>query len=74
MTFTITDFGAVGNGKTLNTAAIQSAIDACTAAGGGRVTVPAGKFLSGTILLLRMTTGTPAGRAAASSWRGTRRM
>lgn len=51
MTCIITDFGAVGDGKTLNTAAIQSAIDACTAAGGGRVTVPAGKFLSGTVLL-----------------------
>ena len=51
MTCIITDFGAVGDGKTLNTAAIQSAIDACTAVGGGRVSVPAGRFLSGTILL-----------------------
>ena len=40
-----------GRRETLNTAAIQAAIEACTASGGGRVTVPAGKFLSGTIQL-----------------------
>lgn len=51
MNYSITDFGAMGDGKTLNTAAIQAAIEACTASGGGRVTVPAGKFLSGTIRL-----------------------
>ncbi len=51
MICSITDFGAIGDGKTLNTAAIQAAIDCCTAAGGGRVTVPAGQFLSGTICL-----------------------
>ena len=51
MTYDITDFGAVGDGGTRNTAAIQRAIDACTAAGGGRVNVPPGRFLSGTIRL-----------------------
>lgn len=51
MIYPITDFGAVGDGKTLNTAAIQAAIDACTADGGGRVLIPAGRFLSGTICL-----------------------
>ena len=51
MTCTILDFGAVGDGKALNTGAIQSAIDACTASGGGRVVIPAGKYLSGTICL-----------------------
>ena len=51
MTCTILDFGAVGDGKTLNTGAIQSAIDACTASGGGCVVIPAGKYLSGTICL-----------------------
>lgn len=51
MTYTISDFGAVGDGKTLNTTAIQNAIDACTSAGGGQVIVPAGKYLSGTICL-----------------------
>lgn len=51
MNFSILDFGAVGDGVTLNTRAIQQAIDACTDSGGGRVTVPAGRFLSGTICL-----------------------
>jgi hypothetical protein len=47
----ITDHGAVGNGVTLNTKAIQKAIDAAHAAGGGTVRVPAGDFLTGTIEL-----------------------
>lgn len=44
-------FGAVGDGITKNTKAIQTAIDTCANAGGGRVTVPPGVFLSGTIYL-----------------------
>ena len=47
----ITEYGAVADGKTLNTALIQKAIDACRDSGGGRVTVPVGKFLTGTIQL-----------------------
>src|SRR4051812_45908355 len=46
-TFTVTDFGAVGDGAANNTAAIVKAIDACRAAGGGVVVVPAGRFLTG---------------------------
>ena len=42
--YDITDHGAVADGHTLNTAAIQSAVDACAAAGGGTVVVPAGTF------------------------------
>jgi polygalacturonase len=49
--FRITDYGAVGNGETICTDAIQSAIDACAKAGGGKVVFPNGKFLSGTIVL-----------------------
>jgi polygalacturonase len=47
----ITDYGASGNGTTLNTAAIQKAIDACYKSGGGKVVVPLGVFLTGTIAL-----------------------
>ncbi|PTR01570.1 polygalacturonase [Mucilaginibacter yixingensis] len=47
----IVKFGAVGDGKTLNSAAIQKAIDHCAATGGGKVIFPGGQFLSGTIAL-----------------------
>lgn len=47
----IRDFGAVGDGETLATEAIQAGIDACHAAGGGMVLVPPGTWLTGTIYL-----------------------
>jgi hypothetical protein len=50
-TFQVSDFRAKGDGKTLDTKAIQAAIDACHRAGGGAVFFPAGKFLTGTIVL-----------------------
>ncbi len=43
--------GAYGDGATLNTKAIQRAIDACATEGGGAVVVPAGVFLSGALFL-----------------------
>jgi polygalacturonase len=53
--FPVTDFGAVPDGKTLNTAALQKAIDACSAAGGGTVVIPntdhGGVYLSGALFL-----------------------
>jgi polygalacturonase len=49
--FPITDFGAVGDGTTPCTGAIARAITACNAAGGGRVNVPAGAFLTGAVHL-----------------------
>jgi polygalacturonase len=49
--FDIAEFGARPDGKTLNTAAIQKAVDACAAAGGGRVFCGAGTFLTGSLWL-----------------------
>ena len=45
----VTKAGVVGDGATQNTAAIQQAIDACAAAGGGTLSFPAGRYLTGTI-------------------------
>jgi polygalacturonase len=51
--YPVTDFGAVPNDEhTLNHAAINRAIEACSAAGGGRVVVPAGTWHTGPITLL----------------------
>lgn len=49
--FNIVDYGAKGDSITLNTESIQKTIDACTAAGGGVVQIPSGKFLTGTLRL-----------------------
>src|SRR5215813_9069128 len=49
--FNITNYGAVADGKSDATEAIRKAIAACNAAGGGRVVVPAGVFLTGAIHL-----------------------
>ncbi len=47
----IASLGAVGDGATLNTMAIQNAIDQCAKDGGGTVVVPAGRFISGALFL-----------------------
>ncbi|HUI09019.1 MAG TPA: glycosyl hydrolase family 28 protein [Bacteroidota bacterium] len=47
----VADSGAVGDGRTLNTAALQRAIDGCAAAGGGTVEIPPGDFVTGTLFL-----------------------
>jgi polygalacturonase len=50
--FNVRDYGAVGDGKTLESPAINKAILACAAAGGGTVYLPAGTYLSGSIRLI----------------------
>jgi hypothetical protein len=49
--FNVADFGAVGDGKTLGTRAIQKAIDAAGTVDGGIVEIPAGTFLTGPLQL-----------------------
>ncbi|WP_026235946.1 glycoside hydrolase family 28 protein [Echinicola pacifica] len=49
--FSILDFGAKEGGEFLNTDAIASAISACNEAGGGKVIVPPGVFLTGAVHL-----------------------
>lgn len=49
--YVITDYNAIGDGKTDCTRAIAEAIDICAQQGGGRVVIPAGEFLTGAIHL-----------------------
>lgn len=49
--YNVTAFGAVGDGKQLDTEAIQRAIDTCAEQGGGTVVVPRGEYLSKTLVL-----------------------
>lgn len=50
-TVSVKDFGATGNGATLDTKAVQEAIEHVAAKGGGLVTVPKGTYLCGSIWL-----------------------
>ena len=47
--YNIRDFGAVGDGKTLDHTAINRAIETAVSNGGGQVLVPAGTYLCGSI-------------------------
>jgi len=49
--YNVRKYGAKGDGKTVDTAAVQAAIDACHGDGGGTVLVPAGTFVIGTVEL-----------------------
>jgi hypothetical protein len=49
--FSVREFGAASDGKTLDTKAINAAIDACHRSGGGIAYVPPGVYLSGTVIL-----------------------
>ena len=68
--FNVIDYNAVGNGTTLNTNAIQNAINACTP--GGKVLIPSGTFLSGAIFLKSNMTlqidGTILGSSSAADY------
>lgn len=50
-TFNITEYGAINDGTTLNTLAIQLAIEACVKNGGGTVLIPQGLWLTGPVEL-----------------------
>jgi polygalacturonase len=50
-TYNVLDYNAKPDGKTINTIAIQNAIDAAHKSGGGKVIFPKGSFLTGTLIL-----------------------
>jgi polygalacturonase len=52
--FNVRDFGAVGDGKIKDTAAISKAIQAANQSGCGQVLFPAGTYVSGTFEMLPM--------------------
>jgi polygalacturonase len=70
LTLNIRDYGALGDGTTKDTTAIQQTIDRCAVLGGGEVLIPAGNYLTGALqlrshTLLRLApdailTGTPS--------------
>jgi len=49
--YNISGYGAIGDGKTINTSAIQATINACTTSGGGIILIPKGVFITGAIFL-----------------------
>lgn len=49
--YNVRDYGATGGGRVLETKALNQAVDACAAAGGGTVYLPAGRYLTGTVVL-----------------------
>ena len=49
--YPVTEYGAVGDGTHNDTGALQNAIDACSAQGGGQVLVPRGTYRTGTLYL-----------------------
>ena len=49
--YNVRDYGAKADGTTLDTAAINKAIESCASAGGGQVRLPPGRYLSGTVRL-----------------------
>src|SRR5262249_54619712 len=54
--FNVREHGATGDGKSLDTVAIQKAFDACGEAGGGTVVLPPGTYLSRPLILRTKTT------------------
>jgi len=70
--YSVRDYGAKGDGVTLDTSAVQAAIDACFADGGGTVLVPAGTFQVGTLeLKSNVTLHLAAAAKLLGSGRGT---
>ncbi|HEV2320436.1 MAG TPA: glycosyl hydrolase family 28 protein, partial [Verrucomicrobiae bacterium] len=74
--FTVTSYGAVGDGVTTNTTAIQNTINAAFAAGGGTVEFPSGVFLSGPLVLsnsvnLQLDAGAVLRMLPYGAWPGT---
>ncbi|MCB0198801.1 MAG: glycoside hydrolase family 28 protein [Anaerolineae bacterium] len=49
--YNVRDYGATGDGRTIDTRSIQACIDACASSGGGTVWVPSGVYLSGSLFL-----------------------
>ena len=72
--FNVREFGAAGDGKTKDTAAITRAIQATNQAGGGEVVFPSGTYLTGTVeILSNVTLNLQRSYWAAATWAITER-
>ena len=49
--YMVEEFGVIGDGKTINTQAIQKAIDTCSENGGGTVVFSKGEYVTGTFII-----------------------
>jgi polygalacturonase len=49
MDFEVRQSGAISDGRSMDAASLQAAIDHCSAAGGGRLVLPKGDYLTGTL-------------------------
>ena len=61
MVWEIREYGAVDDGRTVNTAVIQNTIDRCHQAGGGTVLIEGGVYLCGTIFAEQCYAGNRTG-------------
>ena len=64
--YRVSDFGAVADGTTLNTRALQRAIDVIHEEGGGKLIFPLGRYVSGTLHLLSVRNVAPGERRRAA--------
>ena len=48
------EYGGIGDGKTLNTDLFQRAIHECSNAGGGKITISGGRYMTGKLSLIHI--------------------
>lgn len=55
VTYDVSTYGALPDGKTVDTVPLQNALNACTTAGGGQVLIPSGRYVIGSVQMYSNT-------------------